>query len=109
MMSTSIPGCLDRHCLNMLLVLLQLVLNDNAIVVYSYTNAALSQTNAYQSNQHHARVFQAVKALETPKMPMPANAPTIHSARLCVRSRLSLNSWRATLAIIPAVIANMPP
>lgn len=52
---------------------------------------------------------QAVNALLIPKIPMPMNAPTIHNPLECVKSNASLNNCNATLAMIPAVTANMPP
>lgn len=63
----------------------------------------------WQTSMKHLSTPQAVSALDTPSIPIPKNAPTIHNPRLCVRSKLSLNNCSATLAMIPAVTANIPP
>lgn len=51
----------------------------------------------------------AVNAKLTPKTPIPMNAKAVHRFRLWVRLKLSEKSCKATLAIMPAVIANMQP
>lgn len=53
--------------------------------------------------------FYAVSALLNPKMPMPAKALTKHSRRLFVKSRLSPSNCKLTIAMMPAVTANMHP
>ena len=51
----------------------------------------------------------AVSALLSPKIPIPANAETKHRRREFVISRLSPKSCSDTIAMIPAVTANMHP
>ncbi len=51
----------------------------------------------------------AVNAKLTPNIPIPMNAKAVHRFRLWVRLKLSEKSCRATLAMMPAVIANMHP
>lgn len=55
------------------------------------------------------RAAHAVSAELIPRMPIPANALTKHNFLLCVRSRLSPNNCKLTIAMMPAVIANMHP
>lgn len=51
----------------------------------------------------------AVNAELIPKMVMPQNAPIMHKCFECVKSKLSANNCNATLAMMPAVTANIPP
>ncbi len=54
-------------------------------------------------------LHHAVKELLKPKIPIPANALTKHNRFECVISKLSPSSCKLTIAMMPAVIANMHP
>ena len=75
-------------------------------------NAVLKNPNKTTSQTLFAvsSEFQlAVNAKLTPSIVIPRNAKPMHKFRLCVIVKLSEKSCRATLAMIPAVIANMHP
>ncbi len=85
------------------------------------SNAVFIDRGPGALNPHHAIILVhrreaapnrsqlAVNAKLSPNIPIPMNAKVVHRFRLWVRLKLSEKSCRATLAMIPAVIANMHP
>lgn len=81
----------------------------NTVAKLRSQESSIIVVQSQQPRPSHAVITQAVKAELTPKIPIPQNADTKHKFRLCVRSSASPNRLNATLAMIPAVTANMPP
>jgi hypothetical protein len=68
-----------------------------------------SKRESEKGKENEKTRIHAVNALLTPMTAMPVNAPQKHRFLLWLNSRLSPKSCRATLAMMPAVTANMAP
>jgi hypothetical protein len=81
--------------------------NLNAFIKYSPYTSFVSFVIKF--NNHQWIVYHAMRAELAPKIPIPINAKIKHMSRSWVNSSDSPISCRATLVMMPATIANIPP